>query len=414
MGFYNLLGSELDSVKDSMPGSEAVISTNYITFFSTSKTFYFSTSISFSTGTYGIYISNFSPNNIKVNVAHPTEGVFNNEIIISPNSYSLKYIDGAAQNISISILQNLIYSTTSPQILNFATNAIGIAGVYDGTYFVLGGAKSFSGIGAQGDGAIAKSRDGINWEDAGYTSTDRPIYSMAYTTNMYVTGGGFGLIRYSTSLQTWGVGLNFGTNSDIKDIKYVNGIFLSSSPLSTVAFSTNGVNWTTRSTGLTGPIVSVNYLNGQYMALTNAGTITTSTNQTTWTTRLISGITAGKIFVLNNMAYLYRSSPATIYMSTDAITWTTTRNSLASFGNPREIIYLSDQQMFVATTDSLSGDAISTDAINWSLLDVKSSRSATLIYSSTKVLRSRNGVVNILDLRDYKYYLEISKIKEAQ
>ena len=59
--------------------------------------------ISFSTGIYGIYVSNLSDQSASLLISHPTKPIHTKTIDIPANQDVLQYIDGDSQNIQLSL-----------------------------------------------------------------------------------------------------------------------------------------------------------------------------------------------------------------------------------------------------------------------------------------------------------------------
>jgi hypothetical protein len=97
MGFYNLIGDSSSATQESAPGANSIVSEAYVSSSS------WSTSITFSTGTYAIYVSNLSSPAISFSLTHPTKSLYSKSLQVAANKSILQYIDGDSQNIIISL-----------------------------------------------------------------------------------------------------------------------------------------------------------------------------------------------------------------------------------------------------------------------------------------------------------------------
>jgi deoxycytidylate deaminase len=153
-----------------------------------------------------------------------------------------------------------------------------------------------------------------------------------------------------------------GFTRNIEAIAYGQGMFVIADFDSKLATSTDGINWTQRTSGI-GVILSIAYGQGMFVAVEIGGKLITSTDGINWTQRTssfdtthISGaITYGQgMFV----AVGYNGKLAT---STDGINWT---QRISGFDTSNIEAAAYGQGMFVVA--GASGKlATSTDGINW-------------------------------------------------
>jgi hypothetical protein len=407
MGFYNLSGPNKKAVKASLPGTELIVSESYYGK-SFNNNLVFSTTISFSSGMYGVYVSNLSENeNIIVNLEDENQTLNTREVYLSPKTTFQRYIVDTPQNLKFSVLGDL----SQPSIVTLTTN---INNISDG--LLLDGEKGgkvflFAG-GAGSIGSIVQSDDGYNWVRTFFGNVS--IRSIAYNDGTYVTLGSTGDIRSSINLTTFIQRLSFGTNTAIGDVKYLNNLFVSTSPLNTVAISTNGVSWTTRPSFINAPLRYVNYAGGHFLVSNSLGALSRSTDGITWTTTLSTGQTDVKIFSFSNQAIVYSNNASTLLRSTNAVTWTTQKTNLAIFGYPSDIVFLPEENIYLA---SITGgyNAISTDLIYWTPAKKDDVTSQKILSSEDKiVIALSTGRVGVYNKDKSLFYVQLSKIKEIE
>ena len=183
----------------------------------------------------------------------------------------------------------------------------------------------------------------------------------ANTTNhIRLTIHSFGSVGYPLTLDvtqetgTWGGGGSFNPRP---------GGFIAVGGYSTMAHSTNGIDWTIRTVG-TETWTSVTYGNGRYVAVGNRALMAHSTNGFNWTTFHVGtrdwhGVTHG------NGRFVAVGNNGSMAHSPDGVNWqeinmgTTTHWWDVTYGNGRFVA--------VGAMDSM---AHSTDGINWQLIVV--------------------------------------------
>jgi hypothetical protein len=260
-------------------------------------------------------------------------------------------------------------------------------------------------------GRVQVSTNGTNWSSVtAYQSSD-DLKGIAFGNGVYVTVGNMGVIRASINRTNWafssralsnggtlygveyingefvavgegrvGAGgsgetapvlfsgpstywyrRNTGSFSTIWDVTYGQGLYVLANSFG-IQVSSDGINWTSRSSGLSGQLASVGYLNGLFVLTGWDGGVSTSsdglswTKRTTGTTHNLWGATYGnRLYVAVGQAF--GSSIGVILTSSDAVTWT--NRSTASL---RDVCY--GNGLFVAVGD---GGHIRTSAngVNW-------------------------------------------------
>jgi len=145
-----------------------------------------------------------------------------------------------------------------------------------------------------------------------------------------------------------------------------------------IATSTDGINWTGRSTNVfTNYVSDVTYGNGLWVALGNAGnSVATSTDGLTWTGRGIIFVNLSARVAYGNGLWVAVGYPEnipsgnTIVTSTNGINWTgrSTQSSGVFSSQGTDVAYgkdASNNNLWVAVGQGGNGIATSTDGITW-------------------------------------------------
>jgi len=99
-------------------------------------------------------------------------------------------------------------------------------------------------VGSGGSNSILTSTDGITWTGLGYFNSAKEI---AFNGSVWVIAGSGGL-TYSTNLTTWTAATSTITNGE--GVMWLNDKFLATGTGGGIQSSTDGITWTTVSTGL--------------------------------------------------------------------------------------------------------------------------------------------------------------------
>ena len=99
-------------------------------------------------------------------------------------------------------------------------------------------------VGSGGSNSILTSTDGITWTGLGYFNSGQEI---AFNGSVWVIAGSGGL-TYSTNLTTWTAATSTITNGE--GVVWLNDTFLATGTGGGIQSSTDGITWTTVSTGL--------------------------------------------------------------------------------------------------------------------------------------------------------------------
>jgi hypothetical protein len=153
-----------------------------------------------------------------------------------------------------------------------------------------------------------------------------------------------------------------GTSSSLRCIIYGGGIFVAAGFGGVLATSTDAVTWTLRTSGTTSSINTLLYGNSLYVYGTIGGGLSTSTDAITWTARTSGTTSSIYTMIYNSGLYVYGGTGGTLATSTDAITWTS-RSSLIS-ATISAVWYGNSLYHAVSVSQNI---ATSTDAITWKI-----------------------------------------------
>jgi hypothetical protein len=179
-----------------------------------------------------------------------------------------------------------------------------------------------------------------SWAASGTTWTRRlagdgsVIYQIAYNgTNLWVAVGNAGKLYSSSDGITW-TSRTSGTAQTLNDVAYGNGLWVAVGNAGVIITSTDGTTWTARTSNMsTNAIRSVIYANSLWVAVgdgggtTNTGGITYSSDGLTWT-RKSQSLTVGAQYncvTWNGTNWIVGATASTnnyLYATTPSGTWT--------------------------------------------------------------------------------------------
>ncbi|MEY5048714.1 MAG: hypothetical protein RLZZ175_2073 [Bacteroidota bacterium] len=136
-------------------------------------------------------------------------------------------------------------------------------------------------------------------------SSTAPLRALAYGNGKYITGGNYslspGLLYSSSDAKNWTklTDASIPSTAVFQSAVYANGIFVFTGDNGLILTSTDGVSWTTRTSGISTSITSVNYISGAFYATASPNVLLKSTDGITW-----SQITAGSSsYIFMNITY---------------------------------------------------------------------------------------------------------------
>ena len=253
-------------------------------------------------------------------------------------------------------------STVQPNTANAqgGTSFTGLTGIR----YLIGGRNTVTNL-----PSVATSTDAVTWSTATVFSSNNNITSAKYLNGTYFAAGESGLIATSTNAQTWNrIFPNPAGGVQLNDIIY-GTLFVLGANNGNLYTSTNGTSWTARTSNVTGSITALGYnaalTNGRYVLGTDdsPAQIASSTDGITWTTRSTGG-TINQIRAIGvapslTNRYVFGGDGGTITTSTDGVTWTT--RSTGTSQRIQAITFGAGRYAYCA--DSVYGS--STDGVTW-------------------------------------------------
>jgi photosystem II stability/assembly factor-like uncharacterized protein len=177
-----------------------------------------------------------------------------------------------------------------------------------GTTFDLEGVAVADGVYvAVGEGfTFLTSRNGVDWS-AQKSGTRNSLRHVSYAADLFVAVGDFGTILTATGilppgLDRWTLRNPLPSGPALREVIYANGIYMAVGDGGTILASTDGLNWTTRDSGVDEPITGIAYGNGRFVAVGGQNILVSEdtlewTVQTTWLVPLYTVTFGANIFV---------------------------------------------------------------------------------------------------------------------
>ena len=225
---------------------------------------------------------------------------------------------------------------------------------------------------AAGNNALVTSTNGIAWTNLNSSSQFNGSYfTVDFSNNTFLVSGAGGALLRSTDGTNWDfltLGRNDTTAGTGNGITKGNGLYVaspfnSSTPNGIIRTSTDGVIWTTRTSGTTSFISTITYLNGLYLFGTAGGGLSTSTDGISWTSRTSNAASTqlnSFTYDDNLLQYAYIST-ARIGFSSTGVTWTATA-TINNITVARGFVYANNKYTFMSSSGNLY---TSTDLTNW-------------------------------------------------
>jgi hypothetical protein len=268
---------------------------------------------------------------------------------------------------------------------------------------------SVNGVSTTSMQSILTSTDGVHWKEfnldygdnrppAVFIQTLQPSRQIRFANGLFFASPdkAGGIIYKSTDAVNWSVAYGFNYDIDYSPSLvphnpfcsiYAGGKYVSMSAYSVVndvAVSSDGINWSSASTGFNNQWKSIAYGAGVYVAVSNVGQkIAYSPNGINWTAASFSNsnywnsVTYGAgVFVVVGGG----SSNDLVMTSTDGITWT--NRSVPTSRTYTSIIFGNGTFLALSPTpvSGLGSAMTSTDGITWTNINLGSPRS---LYSYT-------------------------------
>jgi|GEM_PF-4532393 len=215
----------------------------------------------------------------------------------------------------------------------------------------------------------------LEWED--YQIDGSNFWtSLTYGNGVFLAVDDRGVIATSSDGIVWTKGTSI--DRSWQEVKYLNGQFIAvgysgNTSSSLIMTSTDGVNWTSRSSPINVPLASVTYGNGLYVVVSSSYDIAlTSTDGITWSSTSLQQYASWRSVTYGNGVFVAVSSESNyrIMRSTDGTNW----SIISPLENNSWWSVTYGEGLFVAVASS--GDhrvMTSTDGENWTLRKASSS-----------------------------------------
>ena len=262
------------------------------------------------------------------------------------------------------------------------------------------------------NGEILTSSDASTWSKKDLGSNVR-LYGVYYTNGLWVVvgddyrwspDGWVGVVYTSIDTVTW-TRRHFDStlSSTLRGVAYGNGLWVAVGDNGKILSSTDGMTWTSRSSGLTEQINSVAYGNGSFVAVTNkgGGRVLTSTDGITWIDPASMAMSSWKslshIDYLNDR-FVTGGWYAGIHYSTNG--GVTFQNKQPDSQSTPANVYA--QGLFFSAgvnepqqSNETDINLVSTDGENWNLLTTpsQSNRNAAVFFKNTFVTVGNSGSI---------------------
>lgn len=250
-----------------------------------------------------------------------------------------------------------------------------------------------------GSNTIASSDDnGVTWTLRTSPHLSTTVYrAVARGTGKYVAVADLGRIAASTDGITWTTsssGLSETGANNLNDVVYANGLWVAALPSNRVLTSPDAVTWTVRTLpGTTAAVQTVGYGGGLWVAGGVSGFLWTSPDAITWTLQSVPFTdTSDDVAYASDAGRWSRVSliGQTIHTSTDGITWT----QVFSGSDRTAVAY--GAGLWVSTG---SGMLSSTDGLTWTagqaifvLRELARGESVWVSVGANAIYNSSNGL----------------------
>ena len=255
-----------------------------------------------------------------------------------------------------------------------------------------------------GDNGFIATPEGTKQVGADWAVTSRPWYTITYGNGKYVVAGKVGIIT-STDGETWTSSPDNVNNCSWKASIYANGKFIIVGTFENYAVSTDGYNWTVRTT----PQIagspnwnSITYGNGKYVMVgrsANGNYSTISTDGINWQTPTKIDVQSSSwtTIAYGNGKYIIAGGETIgnigyIKSSTDGVNWTTSQT--IGTGLWYKMIYCEGKFIGVGNSNFI---VTSTDGAKW--IQTAFSPGANLLRS----IAYRNGIYVAVGMLGSKY-----------
>jgi len=229
---------------------------------------------------------------------------------------------------------------------------------------------------------------GVSYFATATSGTNSTFNSITYGNGLFVAVGNNGAINIGTGKAR--TSITGVTAQVLHTITYGNGLFVAGGGAGVLFSSTNGITWTSRTSGTSSAIFNVTYTNNLYV-YTGINCLATSTDAITWTPRAYFGanvstnITGTCVIYANGEYLLY--GQGLLQTTTDFITFRTFNS-----GSKNSVGALTISQI----PSSTLGNIIYSNGVYYAHNDTQIVSSTNLNVWKTETSNPRNRLVNSL------------------
>lgn len=191
------------------------------------------------------------------------------------------------------------------------------------------------------------------------------IYLIIILCNLFLIincGGGGGGGKSANPLDNWHAMISIRDPNDafLSQVNFLNGTFIVLGRNGSILISSDGINWTSRKSGVTSSLNWATYGNGTFVIVGDSGIILTSSDDIKWSSRKSRVSYSLKWVAYGNGTFVIVGDSGTILTSNDGVNWTVRTSGV--YPNLAGVTY--GNSTFVAVGE---GGTIltSSDGINW-------------------------------------------------
>jgi photosystem II stability/assembly factor-like uncharacterized protein len=259
---------------------------------------------------------------------------------------------------------NLSYSTTykirlTTGVKDSAGNIL--SSQYEGSYETACSDNVGFAIGGR-SGLIFTSPNGTNcWKNRTSGTTEHFDGGISYLNNLFIALGQSGTILTSSDGVTW-TSRTSGSSRNLWAVAYGNSTYVVVGGSGTILTSSDGISWTSRSSGTSSPLYGVSFGNNVFVAVGYSATILSSSDGSSWSSRSGAEGQLDTVTYGNGKFIAVGAAYNKLFSSGDGTNWTTV--SHGSTLGMKGIVYANNK--FVAVGHS--GEILtSSDGGTWSL-----------------------------------------------
>jgi hypothetical protein len=144
--------------------------------------------------------------------------------------------------------------------------------------------------------------------------------AVIFAKGQFVAVGNSGIIITSTDGINWTTRTS-GISNNLNGITYGNDLFVAVGVSGKILTSSDGITWTSRTSGVNTSLIGITYGNSLYITVGSGGVILTSSNGTSWTSRT-SGVSSDLLDITyGNNTYIAIGASGVILISSNGTSW---------------------------------------------------------------------------------------------